>query len=218
EASDRLVHIDNGLPLDEFPYQDPADRQPLIFAVGRLVEKKGFEFLLRACAALRDEGLDFRCQIAGGGTLMASLRTLVGELELDNHVALMGPQPQGVIRRKLHEAAVLAAPCIVAEDQDRDGLPTILLEAMAMGTPCVSTDVTGIPEILDHELTGLAVGQRDVEGLALACRKLLEDSALRVRLARNARAQIESRFDIRKNAGRIRDMVENIRQGAATTP
>lgn len=210
EAADRVVHVNNGLDLDEFPYLDPADRQHLIFAVGRLVEKKGFEYLVLACEELRDQGVEFTCEIAGGGMLAGPLKRLISDKRLAGHVRMLGPQPQAVIREKLHQASVLAAPCVVAADRDRDGLPTVLLEAMAMGTPCVSTDVTGIPEVLEHELTGLSVDQGDAAGLATACRRLLENATLRSRLAEQARQRIEADFDIRRNAGRLREVLASV--------
>jgi len=205
-AADRVLHINNGLPLDEFPYREPAGREPLILAVGRLVEKKGFAELVQACGLLKQKGRDFRCEIAGGGELRAELEALIARLGLGDRVALLGPLPQGDVRRKLHRAAVMAAPCVVAANRDRDGLPTILLEAMAMGTPCVSTDVTGIPEILEDGKTGLRVPQRDVAALAAACEKLLDRPQLGVALASTARKQVEARFDIVKNAARIREL------------
>lgn len=215
EAADRVVHINNGLDLDDFPFAEPVDRPPLILAVGRLVEKKGFATLVRACARLRDAGHRFRCEIAGGGVLAAELRGLVRDLRLDGEVCLTGPQPQETIREKLHQASVLAAPCVVASDQDRDGLPTILLEAMAMGTPCVSTDVTGIPEVLIPGETGLQVPQHDDQALADACACLLDNAAERVRMACNARAMVERDFDITTNARRIRELIDGVVATAA---
>ena len=213
-AAERTVHINNGLPLDEFPFNEPDGREPLIFAVGRLVEKKGFADLIRACALMNAKGRQFRCEIAGGGVLMEELSAMIGKLELANCVRLLGPRPQGEIRKKLQRAAVLAAPCVVAADQDRDGLPTILLEAMAMGTPCISTDVTGIPEVLRDDETGLMVPQRDADSLAAACERLLDDPKLGCQLAHNARRQIEGRFDIATNAGSIRQLIETVIDGS----
>jgi colanic acid/amylovoran biosynthesis glycosyltransferase len=121
-------------------------------------------------------------------------------------VRLLGGQPQGEVIRQVQNAAIFAAPCVVGEDGNRDGLPTVLLEAMALGTPCVSTDVTGIPEVLHHGRTGLMVAQHDPQGLALALEQLLGDPALRGRLATAARAQIEANFDIQRNTAAIRDL------------
>ena len=112
---------------------------------------------------------------------------------------IAGAQGQDDVRRIVADAAVLAAPCVVGADGNRDGLPTVLLEAMALGTPCVSTDVTGIPEALVDGVTGLAVPQRDPAVLARALAGLLDDGELRVRLATAARARVEELFDIDRN-------------------
>jgi colanic acid/amylovoran biosynthesis glycosyltransferase len=99
---------------------------------------------------------------------------------------------------------VFAAPCVVSDDGNRDGLPTVLLEAMALGTPCVSTDVTGIPEVLRDGETGLMVPQHDPGAVAAAIERLLDDRELGIRLAERARRLIEDEFDIDRNAARIR--------------
>jgi len=209
-AADRVVHIDNGLDLTEFPYSQPVDRSPLIFAVGRLIEKKGFTHLISACESLASSGVEFRCEIAGSGELEGALTAQVQASGLAGRVKLIGPQPHSVIRRKLAQASVLAVPCVVASNQDRDGLPTILLEGMAMGSPCVSTDVTGIPEVLSDGETGLMVGQGDAGALAAACARLLAEPATRVGLSERARKVIEDRFDITNNARRLREVFDSI--------
>lgn len=111
---------------------------------------------------------------------------------------------QSDVKQKIRQARILAAPCVHAEDDDRDGLPTILLEAMALGTPCISTPVTGIPEVLKHEETGLMVAERDAIALADACERLLTDQDLCGELARNGRRIVEDKFDINKNTATIR--------------
>ena len=202
--ADRVVRIYNGLDLDLFPFEPPTNRQALVLAVGRLVEKKGFNDLIEACAILAGKGASFQCRIVGAGELAEPLQDLIARHNLANRVELMGPRPQSEIIELLREAAVFAAPCVVGEDGNRDGLPTVLLEAMALGTPCISTDVTGIPEILLHEKTGLLVSQKSPDNLAKAIARLLKDDSLRVRLAREARSLIEDRFDIHRNAKKIR--------------
>ena len=199
----RLRRVYNGLDLSAFPWSDPADRPPVIAAVGRLVEKKGFADLLRAAALLRRSGCDFRIDLVGSGEQEEALRALRDELGLVDHIRFMGPLPQDQVVSVVREAAVLAAPCVVAADGNRDGLPTVLLEGMALGTPCVATPVTGIPEVLVHDRTGLMVGEHEPEALARALDRLLGDAALRTRLSRAARALIESEFDASRQAAEV---------------
>ncbi len=205
-AAEGTRRIYNGLELEMFPYEDPRDRRPGILAVGRLVEKKGFEYLIEACALLRDRKVDFRCRIIGVGEREPELRARVEDLDLGDVVELPGPRPQAELVEAIRGAAVFAAPCVVGLDGNRDGLPTVLLEAMALGTPCVATDVTGIPEVLRDGETGLMVPQRDPAALADAIERLLGDPALRVDLARRARVQIEADFDVHRNAALLREL------------
>lgn len=203
-AANNVKLIYNGLDLDEFRFEPAGDRPALILAVGRLVEKKGFSYLLEACAILRSRGAVFRCEIVGGGLLESDLQAMCQTLNLEGCVVLCGPMSQSDVKKKIRQARVLAAPCVHAEDNDRDGLPTILLEAMALGTPCISTPVTGIPEILRHQETGLMVAERDATALADACERLLADQNLSNTLAHSGRGLIEDRFDIDKNTAQIR--------------
>jgi glycosyltransferase involved in cell wall biosynthesis len=104
----------------------------------------------------------------------------------------------------MQSAAVLAAPCVVADDGDRDGLPNVIQEALALGTPVVSTDVTGIPEVVRDGERGLLVPERDPKALADGLERLLADGGLRVRLAEGARRFMEAEFDIHRNTARRR--------------
>ena len=214
-AAARVRRVYNGLDLEQFPFASPAERPPRIAAVGRLVEKKGFTDLVEACAILRDRGLPFRCEIVGTGPLELALQALVQRLGLQERVQLLGPRPRSEVIEHIRSAAVLAAPCVIGSDGDRDGLPTVLLEAMALGTPCVSTEVTGIPELLQPSEAGLAVPQHDPPALAAALERLLGDPALRVRLARHARRRVEAEFDIRRTAARLRMIFQEARSAPA---
>jgi colanic acid/amylovoran biosynthesis glycosyltransferase len=120
----------------------------------------------------------------------------------------VGARPQNEVFELMQQAAVFAAPYVIGKDGNRDGLPTVLLEAMALGTPCVGTDVTGIPELIRHEQTGLIVPQEDADALALALRKLLENSTLRVKFATEARKLMESEFNIQTNAASLRQLFQ----------
>ncbi|MEE8312265.1 MAG: glycosyltransferase [Candidatus Binatia bacterium] len=216
DAAARVERLFNGLHLDRFPYRDPADRAPLIVSVGRIIEKKGFDDLVSACALMREGGRDFRCVIIGTGELEQQLRDQIDRLGIGSHVELAGPRPQAQMVDVVREAAVFAAPCVVGRDGNRDGLPTVLLEAMALGTPCVSTDVTGIPEVVRDGETGLIVAQHDPAALAAALSRLLDDSLERVRLAKKARRLIEDEFDIHKNAAQQRDIFNRCSARAGT--
>lgn len=207
--------IYNGLNLEAFPYRSPEDRPPQILAVGRLVEKKGFDTLVEACAVLRDRGVPFTCTIIGEGPLRDALAGKVENYGLAGQVTLAGNRPQSDVIAALQGAAVFAAPCVLAGDGDRDGLPTVLVEAMALGTPCVSTDVTGIPELVRDGETGLLVPQSDLIALAGALARLLGDAGLRLQLATNARRLIQTDFDVDRNAADLRSIFREV--GASRT-
>lgn len=203
-AAQKVQRIYNGLDLQRYQFASPQHRDHKIVAVGRLVEKKGFAVLIDACQVLVERQIPFTCEIVGVGEQEANLRTQIEKLGLQEQVKLLGIRPQSEVVKLVQSAAVLAAPCVVGVDSNRDGLPTVLLEAMALGTPCISTDVTGIPEVLRHKETGLMVSQNDSLELADAIAQLLENADLRVHLATQARQLIEQKFDIHRNAAQLR--------------
>ena len=207
ESADRVARVYDGLDLEEFPFSPPLVRPPVIVAVGRLVEKKGFDDLLRACAVLAEHGRRFDCRIVGEGPRRDELAGLIAVLGLGDHVELLGPRSQEEVKAIVRGAAVLAAPCVIAADGNRDGLPTVLIEAMALGTPCVATGITGIPEAVHDGGTGVLVPERDPQALATALATLLEDGHARVRLARAARGLAEDEFDARRNTALLRALL-----------
>jgi glycosyltransferase involved in cell wall biosynthesis len=189
-----------------------VERPRKIIAVGRLVEKKGFDVLIEACALLNARGVPCECDIIGEGPQGEQLRAMIDELALGAHVRLLGALPRPQVVAAFRQAAVSVMPCVIAEDGDRDGLPTVLIEAMALGTPCVGTDVTGIPEIVRDGETGLCVRQRDPVALADAIERLLGDLALRAQLAERGRALIEAEFDVDRNAALLRALFSSSAQ------
>lgn len=198
--AERVHRVYNGLDVDGVRWRDPRHRASGVAFVGRLVEKKGAADLVDAIAVLRDRGTALPLQLVGTGPLEAELRGQVRRLDLDHLVRFHGPLPQGEVAELISRTAVFAAPCVHAADGDRDGLPTVLLEAMAMGTPCVSTPVTGIPEAVEHGVTGLLVPERDAYALADAIAALVADPELRLRLAVAARRRVGDAFDRRTQA------------------
>jgi glycosyltransferase involved in cell wall biosynthesis len=214
----RVRRLYNGLALERFAYSEPSPRAAGILAVGRLVEKKGFRVLIEACRLLHERGRPVDCTLIGDGPLRAELQAQIVCNGLEGRVRLLGPRPQREVIAAMRAAAVLAVPCVVGEDGNRDGLPTVLLESMALGTPCISTAVTGIPELVRHGQTGLCVPEDDPLALADALAHTLGDAALRGRLARAARDLIERAFDIDRNAAEQRRCFELAARGAAASP
>jgi glycosyltransferase involved in cell wall biosynthesis len=204
-AADGVVRIYNGIDLGRFAYAPPRPQAREILAVGRLVEKKGFHILVEAVRLLRAEGRDVACRIVGAGE-EANLAAQIAAAGLGRAVELAGPRPQCEVVRLMREAAVLACPCVVGRDGNRDGLPTVLIEAMALGTPCVATDVTGIPELVRDGEPGLCVPEGDPEALAAALARVLESPALRHRLSRAGRTRIEEDFDLAANAAELHEV------------
>jgi len=202
EAHVRRVY--NGLDLGGLDFSDQTDRSRRVLAVGRLVGKKGFDVLIDACAELARRARPVDCDIVGTGAEHPRLAAQIAEHGLEARVRLLGARSQDEVHAAMREAAVLAVPCVVGADGNRDGLPTVLLEAMALGTPCVATPVTGIPEAVEHRRTGLLVGERRADQLADALAELLDDGALRERLAAAGRARLEHDFDVDANAAELR--------------
>jgi colanic acid/amylovoran biosynthesis glycosyltransferase len=208
-STERLVTVRNGLRLGDFCYRPPVVRERMVVAVGRLVEKKGFGVLLESLALLSRSGHPVRAVLAGAGPLERALRDQVMVLGLRDLVDLPGPLPQHEVRALVARSAVLAAPCVTASDGNVDGLPTVLLEAMALGTPVVSTPVTGIPELVRDGETGLMVPEHDPAALAAALLRILDDDDLSVRLAHRARALVEKEYDGRRQALALGDLYQD---------
>ena len=193
----------NGIDLRRF-HPTPAKRENnLILGVGRLVEKKGFDVLIEACALLAQQEVDFQCHIIGKGEHQEKLEALIEARGVQSHVRLLGPKPQEEVLKAYKQATLFALPCIIGQDGNRDGLPTVLLEAMATGLPVVSTALTGIPEIIDDEQNGLLVPPGDVKALARALKRLLQDHPLQEEMARAGRLKVQQCFDVRKNVSQL---------------
>jgi glycosyltransferase involved in cell wall biosynthesis len=215
KAATRIHRIYHGLDLRKFnpngahPHGQDGGA-PLILAVGRLVEKKGFPYLVEALSLLVACGYDARLRIVGGGEMKESLRGQIAEAGLQDRVELLGPRPQEELIDLYREAAIFALPSIVAESGDRDGIPNVLVEAMRLGVPVVSTTVSGIPELVIDGETGLLVLPRDAPALASALARLLDDAALRARLVAGASRHVANDFDLVSNTRRLRALLGEV--------
>ncbi len=204
EGSVPIHCIHHGLNFRAFPaHVAPSSRKcvpPLILVVARLVEKKGLPYLLRACHILKESGYEFTCNIVGEGPLRPQLEQQILDLDLADRVTLQGAVTHERVIAMYAQATMQALPCVIGENGDRDGIPNVLVEAMYMGVPVISTPVSGIPELILHEQNGLLVPERDEAALALAMSRLLDDTILRRRLAVAGRKTVLAHFDMASNA------------------
>ena len=164
-----------------------------ILTVGRLAPVKAIPVLLAAVGALVAEGRALRLRIAGGGALCDALKIEVAQRGLASHVSLEGPLNQEQIKRFYREANAFVLASFA------EGVPVVLMEAMAMEIPCVATWVTGVPELIRNEIDGLLVGPADTEALTVALARLMDDVDLRRRLGHSASQRIRERYNLKTN-------------------
>lgn len=208
DLAGKILRLYNGVDLDQLHPDPSIHREPdLILGVGRLVEKKGFSYLVQACRLLQDWERPFKCFIVGDGPERASLAQQITTHGLQDRVILVGSQSQEWVLGTMKRATVLVLPCVISRTGDRDGLPTVLLEALAVGLPAISTTLVGIPEIIKHGRTGLLVPPEDPASLAKAIEEILAHPTLQERLGREGRLKAEECFDIRKNVPVLRDLL-----------
>ena len=200
-AADRIHVVRCGVNLARFSHQRECCKAdpPHILSVGRLVEKKGLSYLVEACARLRDRGVDFACTIVGDGPQQHALERLIAARDLQEVVKLAGGLPQEELCDLWQMTCVFVLPCTITRNGNRDGIPVVLMEAMASGVPVVSTTVSGIPELVEDGVTGLLVPPDDAEVLSQAISRLLTDPELAARLARAGRQRVEREYDVVRN-------------------
>jgi colanic acid/amylovoran biosynthesis glycosyltransferase len=184
-----------------------AERQPSepfkILSVGSLLPKKGHLYLIHACHLLQQRGFDFSCDIIGSGENEPELAERIQHWGVQDRVRLIAYRAHPEIIEAYRQYDVFVLASTIASDGDRDGIPVVLMEAGAMGMPLISTEVSGIPELVQHEQTGWVVPPGDPEALADAIELLDGDPELRARLGQNARSLVEEEFDSEKNAHRL---------------
>ncbi len=171
----KFHRVYNGIDSTQLLQAAPTPGRPHIISVGRCIEKKGFADLIDACALLRDRGVEFECSIVGSGPLEDSLRARVTERSLDGVVRLTGSQPQAEVRSLLSRSHVFALACSTEANGGMDNFPTVIVEAMGSRLPIVSTRLAGVPEMVQENVNGLLVNERDPAALAVAIETLLAD-------------------------------------------
>lgn len=199
-----IVVVHHGVDLGRFAPagQGPAT-PPLLVSVGRLVEKKGFHDLLRALREVKHRGVPFHARISGDGPLFAELARLRDTFGLTADVELCGAEDSEAVVAALHRATLFALTPRELPGGDRDGIPNVLVEAMACGLPVVTTTAGGITELVRHDVNGLLAAPGDVAGIADSLCRLLTDAGSCSRLGAAARRTVEAGYDTDDAARRL---------------
>jgi glycosyltransferase involved in cell wall biosynthesis len=205
DVADKIHPVPCGLDLEDFPattvkdrQDQPTDQRPIeLLSVGRLSPEKGHEFLLEALATLRAKNLPVTCTLVGDGPRQQFLRDRAAELGVDSHVHFLGAVGQDRIQNLYRRADIFVLPSLA------EGLPVVLLEAMALQRPIVASSIAGIPELVQNGANGLLVEPARSDRLAHAIERLVCDPHLRRRLGHAARHAVLDRHDIRVSADRM---------------
>jgi glycosyltransferase involved in cell wall biosynthesis len=212
--SEKLHRVYNGVELEEPvrlspPADDRADEgQPSpgvvrLLSVGSLVGVKGHTTLIEVCRLLRAEGYPLECKIIGGGQEHEVLARLIQEAGLTAIVELTGPLPLADVYRAMRGADIFVLLSEIGVNGYRDGFPTVILEAMALALPVVSTWISGIPEMVEDQVTGLLVPERDPLSAGAAIRRLLEDRDLRTRMGAAGKERVSRLFGLNQSADQL---------------
>lgn len=204
DAKERIHHVYHGIDLSK--WQGRKEFYPFtngihILTVGRLVEKKGTIYLLRAVKQLK-ASYALKCSIVGDGPLLPFLKEFIRQNGLEENVHLYGALEQEKIRPLYETADLFVLPCKETADGDRDGLPNVLMEALAVGVPVISTDLSAVPELIENKITGLLVPQEDPGGIAEAVILLRNDPRLYQDIVANGWEKIK-KFDIHHSTHRL---------------
>jgi colanic acid/amylovoran biosynthesis glycosyltransferase len=216
-AADKLkvIHcgIDPGLHARE---REPEGAGFEILCVAALRTVKGHRHLIEACRILSAQGLAFRCHLIGGGPLQRELESTIAAAGLRGRVLLHGSLPRDVVLERMRSAHVLVLPSIQDREGRREGIPVTLMEAMSCGLPVVASRISGIPELVEDERSGLLTPPGDAPAIAAALTRLAGSPELRARLGRVARVGVRRDFDLRAGAERLAEEIRAVR--SAGTP
>jgi glycosyltransferase involved in cell wall biosynthesis len=202
----KITTILHGLDLAGYrPGPPTTNGLPLVLAVGQLAERKGLAHLVAACGVVRNKGYRFQCRIIGRGPQQADLERLIAAASLGDIVSLRGALSHEAVVDHYRQATMVVLPCVRTADGDVDGIPNVLVEAMALGVPVVSSDLPAIRELITDGVDGLLVPVGDVGRLAAAVCRLLDEPQLRQRLGGEARSTVVARFDVEKNVRTLAD-------------
>jgi len=212
---EKKIHVVRfGLNLAELDFFEGNRDTSAIMMVGRLVEKKGFEYGVKAVSKLIKKGSQIKLNIYGDGPLMESLQDLVMQLETEEAIGFHGFQPIETIMQAHHQHILLMAPSVTATDGDMEGLPNTILEAMAKGTLVVTSRHAAIPEAVIHNRTGFLTDEKDVDGIAKTLESVLNKRSDLDSIRKQARETIERDYNIQKMVADVENIYKTVLPGS----
>jgi colanic acid/amylovoran biosynthesis glycosyltransferase len=189
----------HGLVPEEYLHPQVKAEELLIVSGGRLVEKKGLLYLIRALSILKNKAFGFEAVLVGGGPLRETLERAIGLHELQGRVRVTGFISHDAVKDYLVRAALFVAPSVVTEDGEMDGIPNLLLEAMAAGKAIVASGIPPITEVVEDGINGYLVRERDVKSLAEGIEDILSDGEKRRMMGEAGRQKVIAQFDLARN-------------------
>jgi len=208
-ARSKVAVVHCGVDPNVFaPRQRQTNDRPFsILCVARLLEVKGHPYLLQSCARLKERGRSFRCLLVGDGPDRADIETMIRDLEIDDCVELLGAQPQHVVTDLMAQSDVVILTSQTTSRGQKEGIPVVLMEAMATGLPVIATEIGGVSELVDHERSGLLVPERDVDAIVDAICELSDRPDYAEQLGEAGRRKVLDEFNLHKNATTLHQLL-----------
>ena len=209
KSSTPIFCVYHGIDIDLFKHrqQSPPPAPPYkILTIARMTEKKGLPTLYRALKILHDKGIEFHHTLIGDGDDREKILDLITSLRLDKNCEWLGTQTHGEVLKHFKKSDLFVLACEIAQSGDRDGIPNVLVESLAMGVPALSTEISAIPEILLNEKTGITVPPSEPDTMSEAIIRMMTDADLRQRLTINGRKYVEKDFDNKKWVTRLGEL------------
>lgn len=204
-----IVHLSR--ELDQFAFQPPTQEVRRLLFVGRLTPKKGPLDAVRALEQANRNGADLQLDMVGYGALREEVEQYIDEHDLDEEVVLHGRVPSKRVAEYMKAADAFVLPSKTSPDGDREGTPTVLVEAQAAGLPCISTHHAGIPEMIPEENHPLLVEEGDVKGLASRFSRVASLSEKRLQaIAERGRRKVENEFSLSAQCRELRSVYRSV--------
>lgn len=210
---DKIHIIRCGIDSEVFVPPQPRHSNGLfrVLCVASFEEVKGHRYLVEACRLLRDQGINFVCDLVGEGPVRRQIEQQIADTELSEKVIVHGSRPRQQVAAMFRNADVKVLPSVPTRNGKREGIPVVLMEAMASGLPVVSSKLSGIPELVEDGRSGILVMPRDVEGLARTLQKLSNDADLRHQMGRVGREKVLREFNLRTNAAALAKLIRSVK-------